>query len=52
MSHTTPLKLHERVSKKHIEVIVTSYNRNKILDDEIKNQEKANKSPSYRRAAI
>ena len=32
--------------------IVTSYDRNKNLDDEIKNQEKANNSLSYRFAAI
>ena len=34
-------------------VAVTSYDRNKNHDDEIKkNQEKANNSPSYRCAAI
>ena len=34
------------------ELIVTSYGRNRNLDDKIKNQEKANKSLSYRFAAI
>ena len=34
------------------EVVVTTYGRNKNRDDEIKNQEKANNSPSYRCAAI
>ena len=33
-------------------MVVTSYGRNKNLDDKIKNQEKANNSPSYRCAAI
>ena len=33
-------------------VAVTSYVRNKNHDDEIKNQEKANNSPSYGCAAI
>ena len=37
--------------KKRFEGVVTSYGHNKNRDDE-KNQEKANKSPSYRCAAI
>ena len=45
------VKLRERISKKQI-VTVTSYGRNKNLDYEKKNQEKANKSLSYCFAAI
>ena len=33
-------------------MVVTSYGRNKNRDDEMKNQEKANNSPSYRCAPI
>ena len=39
-------------TKSIFEVAVTSYGRNKNRDDEIKNQEKANNSPSYRSTAI
>ena len=39
-------------TKSRFEVVVTSYGRNKNLDEEIKNQEKAENSPSYRCAAI
>ena len=54
VTHAIQLKLHERLNKKQIwsgcNVIV---GRNKKRNDEIKkNQEKANKRPSYRCAAI
>ena len=52
VTHAIQLKLHERMNKSRFEVVVTSYGRNKNLDDEIKNQEKANNSLSYRFAAI
>ena len=37
VTHAHQLKLHERMNKKQIEVVVTSYGRNKNRDDEIKN---------------
>ena len=39
-------------TKSRFKVVVTSYCRNKNRDDGIKNQEKANNSPSYRFVAI
>ena len=38
-------------TKSRFEVVVTSYGRNKNRDDELKKQEKANNSLSYRCAA-
>ena len=43
--------MHEWI-KSRFKIIVTSYGRNKNFDNEIKNQEKANYSLSYRCAAI
>ena len=37
VTHEIPLKMHERMNKSRFEVVVTSYGRNKNLDDEIKN---------------
>ena len=39
-------------AKSRFEVVVTSYDRNKNRDDEIKKQEKENNNPSYRCEAI
>ena len=36
VTHALQLKLHERMKKSRFEVIVTSYDRNKNRDDEIK----------------
>ena len=47
VTHATQFQLHE-LTNKRFEVVVTSYGRNKNLDEEIKNQEKAKNSPSYR----
>ena len=50
VTHATELKLEERIKKSIFEVIVTSYGRNKNLDE--KKQEKANNSLGYRLAPI
>ena len=52
VTYALQLKLHECIKKSRFDVVVTSYGRNKNRDDEIKNQEKAINSPSYRCAAI
>ena len=51
VTHAIQLKLQARI-KSRFKIIVASYARNKNFDNEIKNQEKADYSLSYRCAAI
>ena len=51
VTHAILLNCMNERTKSRFQLVVTSYGRNKYLD-EIKNQKKANNSPRYRCAAI
>ena len=53
VTHALQWNSHKRMNKKsRFDVVLTSYTCNRNLEEEIKNQEKINNSPSYRCAAI